>query len=135
MAQVLLQEGMVMPHRHRPMPPFVVLTNLVRRQPPLTLGINFFDTAPYYSSATTKSEDVLGIALQELKVPSPPKSFPDPEAPRDTFHVNTKVGRYRDAPFDYSDARMEVSVKESLQRLRLDYVDMITVHDIEFSGY
>jgi len=87
----------------------------------IDLGINFFDTAPYYASPEAKSEAILGIALSQLTVP------------RGRFIVNTKVGRYGKATFDFSAKRVKESVRESLQLLKLAYLDMITVHDIEFS--
>jgi L-galactose dehydrogenase len=84
-------------------------------------GINFFDTAPFYSSKDSKSEDVLGIALSQLTVP------------RSSYIVNTKCARFRDLPFDFTAGRAKSTVEESLRRLRVDYLDMITVHDVEFA--
>lgn len=81
------------------------------------LGINFFDTSPYYGG--TLSEIMLGKALEALGVP------------RSDFIVSTKCGRYADG-FDFSAERVTTSIDESLQRLRLDYVDILHCHDIEF---
>ncbi|KAJ6852303.1 L-galactose dehydrogenase [Iris pallida] len=83
----------------------------------LRLGINFFDTSPFYGG--TVSERVLGNCLHELKVP------------REEIVVSTKCGRYAEG-FDFSAERVTRSVDESLERLRLDYVDLIQCHDIEF---
>ncbi|RWR74046.1 L-galactose dehydrogenase [Cinnamomum micranthum f. kanehirae] len=82
-----------------------------------SLGINFFDTSPYYGG--TLSEKVLGKALLALG------------APREEFVVSTKCGRYVEG-FDFSAERVTKSIDESLERLGLDYVDILQCHDIEF---
>ncbi|MGL4460901.1 MAG: aldo/keto reductase, partial [Planctomycetia bacterium] len=84
----------------------------------LDVGINFIDTAPYYGK--TRSESVLGAALLGV--------------PRDRFVVSTKVGRYDVDSFDFSAKRVVASVDESLARLRLEYVDVLIVHDVEFGS-
>ncbi|XP_031129563.1 L-galactose dehydrogenase [Ipomoea triloba] len=83
------------------------------------LGINFFDTSPYYGG--TLSEKVLGKALKALGVP------------RDQYIVSTKCGRYKEG-FDFSAERVTRSIDESLERLQLDYVDILHCHDIEFGS-
>ncbi|TMX04944.1 hypothetical protein EJD97_003729 [Solanum chilense] len=83
------------------------------------LGVNFFDTSPYYGG--TLSEKVLGKALKALGVP------------RDQYIVSTKCGRYKEG-FDFSAERVTKSIDESLERLQLDYVDMLQCHDIEFGS-
>jgi D-threo-aldose 1-dehydrogenase len=94
-------------------------------------GIRYFDTAPLYGVGL--SEQRLGAVLGTK--------------PRDEFVISTKVGRllrpgappesgeaWRGTPpvnpvFDFSyDATMR-SVEESLDRLRLDRVDVLLVHD------
>ena len=83
-------------------------------------GINFIDVSPYYGHY--KAETVLGKALKEI--------------PRDRYYLSTKVGRYgKDGvnTWDYSGKRAKESVYESMQRLHVDYVDLINVHDIEFA--
>lgn len=83
-------------------------------------GMNFIDVSPYYGHY--KAETVLGKAL--------------PEIPRDKYYLSTKVGRYgKDGvnTWDYSAKRAVESVYESLERLHVDYVDLINVHDVEFS--
>ncbi|EYU18367.1 hypothetical protein ABFS82_02G049800 [Erythranthe guttata] len=84
-----------------------------------TLGINFFDTSPYYGG--TLSEKMLGKALKALEVP------------RNEYIVSTKCGRYADG-FDFSAERVTKSIDESLERLQLDYVDILQCHDIEFTS-
>lgn len=80
------------------------------------LGINYFDVAPYYGN--TLAESILGKALRTI--------------PRDAYHLSTKVGRYGKTAFDFSPKRVALSVDESLDRLKVDYIDMIICHDIEF---
>jgi len=79
-------------------------------------GVNFIDTSPYYGR--TLSERVLGKAFKEI--------------PRDGYFIGTKCGRYDVDQFDFSAARVTRSVDESLQRMGLDYLDIIQCHDIEF---
>lgn len=83
------------------------------------LGINFFDSSPYYGD--TLSEKMLGKALKTLMVP------------RDQYVVSTKCGRYAEG-FDFSAERVTKSIDESLARLNLDYVDIFQCHDIEFGS-
>lgn len=83
-------------------------------------GINFIDVSPYYGHL--KAETVLGKALREI--------------PRDKYILSTKVGRYgKDGVnyWDYSAQRAHDSVYESMERLGVDYIDIINVHDIEFA--
>lgn len=83
-------------------------------------GINFIDVSPYYGHL--KAETLLGKALREI--------------PRDRYVLSTKVGRYgRDGVnfWDYSAARARASVFESMERLGVDHIDLINVHDIEFA--
>lgn len=84
-------------------------------------GINFIDVSPYYGHY--KAETVLGKALKIL--------------PRDKYYLSTKVGRYgKDGvnTWDYSARRATESVYESMERLNIDYIDLINVHDIEFQA-
>lgn len=84
-------------------------------------GINFIDVSPYYGHY--KAETVLGKALKIL--------------PRDKYYLSTKVGRYgKDGvnTWDYSGKRATESVYESMERLNVDYIDIINVHDIEFQA-
>ena len=84
-------------------------------------GMNFIDVSPYYGHY--KAETVLGKALMEI--------------PRDKYHLSTKVGRYgKDGvnTWDYSAGRAKASVYESMERLGIDHIDLINVHDIEFQA-
>ena len=83
-------------------------------------GINFIDVSPYYGHL--KAEMVLGKALKEIQ--------------RDRYFLSTKVGRYgKDGvnTWDYSAERATASVYESMERLNVDYIDLINVHDVEFA--
>lgn len=105
-------------------------------------GIRYFDTAPYYGY--TLSEHRMGEALREQ--------------PRDSFVLETKVGRLLDplppqpsathgggarkrgdawasplpfAPrYDYSGSGLRRSIEDSLQRLGTNRIDIALVHDI-----
>ena len=96
-------------------------------------GLRYFDTAPFYGH--TRSEHRVGAFLREQ--------------PRDAFVVSTKVGRLLrpDAsvrpmdngwadplPFrphwDYSFGGVMRSFEDSLQRLGLERIDILFVHDI-----
>jgi D-threo-aldose 1-dehydrogenase len=96
-----------------------------------SLGVRFFDTAPLYGFGL--AERRLGGFLRQQK--------------RDSFAISTKVGRllrpdanlceddhYKGAPalrpqFDFSYDGVMRSVEESLERLGLDRVDVLLVHD------
>ncbi len=83
-------------------------------------GINFIDVSPYYGHY--KAEKVLGKALKEIE--------------RNRYFLSTKVGRYgKDGvnTWDYSARRAQESVYESMERLNIDHIDLINVHDIEFA--
>ena len=83
-------------------------------------GINFIDVSPYYGHL--KAETVLGKALKDI--------------PRDKYYISTKVGRYgKDGvnTWDYSAKRAKESVYESMERLNVDHIDLINVHDVEFT--
>ena len=84
-------------------------------------GINFIDVSPYYGHY--KAETVLGKALRNI--------------PRDMYLLSTKVGRYgKDGvnTWDYSARRVTDSVYESMERLGIEFIDLINVHDIEFQA-
>lgn len=102
-------------------------------------GVAYFDTAPWYGN--TKSEHRVGRFLRRQ--------------PRDTFALSTKVGRIYFRPedreafasspwaarwrgglsfdlrFDYSAEGVTRSYEDSLQRLGLNSVDALTIHDLD----
>jgi D-threo-aldose 1-dehydrogenase len=97
-------------------------------------GLRYFDTAPLYGRGI--SERRIGAALRDR--------------PRDSFRLSTKVGRllrpverrsgeedaYKNLPpfeveFDYSEAGALRSLEASLERLGLDRVDTLFIHDID----
>lgn len=84
-------------------------------------GMNFIDVSPYYGHY--KAETVLGKALKQI--------------PRNKYYLSTKVGRYgKDGvnTWDYSAKRAVESVYESMERLNVEHIDLINVHDIEFAN-
>ena len=84
-------------------------------------GMNLIDVSPYYGHY--RAETVLGKALRQL--------------PRDKYILSTKVGRYgKDGvnTWDYSGRRAQESVYESMERLGVEHIDLIHVHDIEFQA-
>ena len=95
-------------------------------------GVRLFDVAPLYGHG--RAERFVGHVLQTK--------------PRDEFVLSTKVGRLlraeaADAPsdfaetegvgpvFDFSAAGVRRSLEESLERLGLDRVDLVYLHDPE----
>ena len=58
------------------------------------------------------------------------------DIPRRSFYITTKIGRYGatwPTKFDFSAARAHQSINGSLERLGLEYVDIIQVQDLEFA--
>lgn len=83
-------------------------------------GINYLDSAPWYGHG--EAEKRLGVALKGI--------------PRQAYYLTTKVGRYEQdvlQQFDFSFKRTKQSVEESLQRLQVDCIDTMQVHDPEFA--
>ena len=80
-------------------------------------GVRFFDTSPLYG--TGEAERRLGGALRGI--------------PRDEVIIQTKVGRIvrpdRSIYFDYSRDGVMRSIEHSLERLGMDRVDILLVHD------
>lgn len=76
--------------------------------------MNYIDTAPWYGQGV--AETVLGHVLRDVE--------------RGSVYIATKVGRYEPAPldmFDFTAARVRRSVYESLDRLGLEYLDVVNV--------
>lgn len=82
----------------------------------LDLGMNFIDTSPFYGRGM--SEIMLGLGLKGI--------------PRDSYLLGTKLGRYSDVHFDFSAKRVEESIHISLQRMAIDHLDVLLLHDVEF---
>ena len=98
-------------------------------------GVRYFDTAPWYGRGL--SEHRLGGFLRTM--------------PRDAFQITTKVGRTLHRPrdprafsrapwlgglnfdvrFDYSRGGVLRSYEQALQRLALDTVDALLIHDLD----
>lgn len=82
----------------------------------MDVGMNFIDTSPYYGRGM--SEIMLGRVL--------------PEIPRDSYTLCTKLGRYAPDHFDFSAKRVAESIDISLERMKVDHLDIVICHDIEF---
>ncbi len=82
----------------------------------LDRGMNYIDTAAYYGRGM--SELMLGRIL--------------PDIPRDSYAISTKLGRFAPAHFDFSARRVAESIDTSLERMRIDTIDIVFCHDIEF---
>ncbi len=79
-------------------------------------GIDFIDTSPFYGRGM--SEVLLGQALKGVS--------------RDSYLLGTKLGRYSVGHFDFSAKRVVESVDVSLERMKVDHLDICLCHDIEF---
>lgn len=94
-------------------------------------GMRLFDTSPWYGLG--RSERRTGYFLSQQ--------------PRDEYAISTKVGRlltatdktpdvsWKDPPpfdyrYDYSAAGTRRSIEDSLQRLGIDAIDIVLVHDL-----
>lgn len=85
-------------------------------------GINLLDTAPWYGHGS--SEIVIGLTLKKLEID------------RSKLVINTKVGRYDAEPveqFDFSYDMTIQSVKRSIERMGCEYINVLQLHDPEFS--
>ena len=82
----------------------------------LDCGMNFIDTSPYYGRGM--SEVLLGQVL--------------PQVSRESYFLGSKLGRYAPTHFDFSARRVVESVDLSLERMKVDYLDVILCHDVEF---
>ena len=82
----------------------------------LDCGLNFIDTSPFYGRGM--SEVLLGFALRGI--------------PRESYILGSKLGRYSGKHFDFSAKRVEESVDISLERLGVEYLDIMLCHDLEF---
>lgn len=80
-------------------------------------GVNLFDTAPLYGAGL--AERRLGMAMADT--------------PRDQYVVSSKVGRLirpdGKVAFDYSRDGVLRSLEASLERLKLDRIDILLIHD------
>lgn len=95
-------------------------------------NINLLDTAPWYGHGL--SEAVIGLALEKLLFNS---TTDTPVIKRSDLIIQTKVGRYeieKTKMFDFSSKRVKESIEKSLERMKyIDYIDVIQLHDPEFS--
>lgn len=86
----------------------------------LKRGINYIDTAPFYGQGD--SETNIGKILEDV--------------PRQAFYIATKTCRYERTgqnQFNFGYERTMRSVEESMKRLKVDYIDLYQLHDVEFA--
>ncbi len=79
-------------------------------------GMDFIDTSPFYGRGM--SEVLLGHALRDI--------------PRDRYLLGSKLGRYSATHFDFSARRVVESIDISLERMKVDHLDIVLCHDLEF---
>ena len=79
----------------------------------LDFGINFFDTAPNYGHGT--GEERLGKALKDVD--------------RSKIVINTKFGHTHTGTLNFSSNYIRESLKGSLKRLQVEYVDSLIIHN------
>lgn len=88
----------------------------------LEAGITLFDTAPAYGA--TRSERVLGLALRGV--------------PRSDYVLSTKAGKITDPDgrdrFDFSEDGVRRSVDASAERLGVDAIDVVHLHDFDYES-
>ena len=82
------------------------------------LGVRYFDSSPAYGRAPGGAEKWLGLGLQALSAEG-----------RAGLTIATKVGTDAARPHQYDADSVRWSLEQSLQRLQLDRVDVIHVHD------
>ena len=90
----------------------------------LDVGITYIDVAPAYGG--TVAETVLGKALRGIS--------------RERYILSTKAGKYTEPggygkdELNYSSERIRRGLQESMQRLGVDYIDIVHLHDFEYQG-
>lgn len=96
-------------------------------------GITFFDTAPHYGKG--EAEKRLGRILNsknrsliQLSNKVGRLLVDTAHEPDDFFH-NADVTKTR--VYDYTKSGIERSIKDSLERLQMDYLDIVLIHDPE----
>jgi D-threo-aldose 1-dehydrogenase len=88
----------------------------------ISLGINYFDTAPMYSNG--EAERLLGVGLRALA-----------PAERQGLFVSSKVGAQPDRPKGYDQDTIRWSLERSLKKLYSDRLDIVYIHDPESDAH
>ncbi|MCB9735289.1 MAG: aldo/keto reductase [Deltaproteobacteria bacterium] len=95
-----------------------LVDDIVKRS--LEAGVNFIDTADVYSEGL--SEKMLGVALENLGV-----------ARKDVVIATKAFGRVGEGPNDMGASRGHLmdAVEASLERLKLDHIDLYQIHGFD----
>src|SRR5258706_11625902 len=88
----------------------------------ISLGINYFDTAPMYRSG--EAERLLGVGLRALA-----------PAERQGLFVSSKVGAHPERPKGYDREAVLWSLARSLKKLHTDHLDIVYIHDPETEAH
>jgi D-threo-aldose 1-dehydrogenase len=88
----------------------------------ISLGINYFDTAPGYMGG--EAERLLGIGLKALA-----------PATRQGILVSSKVGTHPEIPKGYDADSVRWSLERSLKKLYADHLDIVFIHDPESDAH
>ncbi|EAQ84720.1 hypothetical protein CHGG_08734 [Chaetomium globosum CBS 148.51] len=97
----------------------------------LSLGVNAFDTSPYYGP----SETLLGTALNDLMNPTTTTTPPTVPLPRSSFFLITKAGRLASTSFDYSPSWTAGEVLAAVRELRRLRDEEGVVRYVGISGF
>jgi aryl-alcohol dehydrogenase-like predicted oxidoreductase len=84
----------------------------------IDLGMNYFDTAPYYGNG--ESQQVLGRALKEISEP---------------VFVATKVGHLPERSQHRDPNAILAQIHDNLRSLGRDHVDLLQVHEADWRGW
>ena len=91
-------------------------------QSALSHGIKYFDTAPAYGLGLAEERLGLGLGATRAKLVTISSKV-------GRLIVKDKTGKAIDATFDYTSAGIRSSIIESLERLRIERIDIAFIHD------
>ena len=99
----------------------------------LKLGATFIDTAPHYGKGVSEKrlgEILKGKDRRKIQLSSKVgRILVETEYEVDNFFKDADVTKTR--IYDYSASGVERSIKDSLERLQMDYLDIVFIHDPE----
>ena len=101
------------------------------------LGVLYFDTAPAYGSGRGEvryGAAIAGMERDEITISTKVARLLVPEDPDDTSPVGPENLPRLKSQLDYSKDAIHRSLESSLERLGVDEVDIVYLHDADFSG-